>query len=240
LQQHGGLGLLNGFVYRVSRCGSTSCWLHHSQRTLAALPDRHRLRKESSKLVDGQFKPLDGDAVRSDTANRRSVQEIGSMGFAGDALLLPFHNLTGFESGTPPSLQRHGHFPTWFVVKGHGCLLRYGAWPNQRVSWVSRTFSLIVCDLELPIMWVLCLKLTIARTGLRGSSRSSPLRVTPIKRPTTRSYDPSSLQNLRDIESGSRGRGGIMVRSQRGNGDLVSDFVPVGPVCSSDSDGTSN
>jgi len=140
----------------VSRFRLTSRWLHYRHKSPATLPDRHCPRPESPQLVDGQLEPLDGDALQSNTANRISVPEIGPMGPAGDALLPPFHHLDRLRIRHSPSLQHHDHLPARFLVEEHGCLLSCGTWPNQRTHSVSNAFSLIVCDIELPIMRVLC------------------------------------------------------------------------------------
>jgi len=87
------------------------------------------------------------------------------MGAAGDALLPLFHHLDRLRIRHSPGLQRHDHLPARFLVEEHGCLLSCGTWPNQRTHSVSYAFSLIVADIELPIMWVVCPTLIIARAG---------------------------------------------------------------------------
>jgi len=62
-------------------------------RNLAALLVDTAFVQRVKKLVYSQFKTLDGDAVRSDTAHRKSVLEVGPMGFTGDAFLLPFRHV---------------------------------------------------------------------------------------------------------------------------------------------------
>ena len=222
------MGFLNEFVYRVSRFRLTSRWLHYRHKSLATLPDKHYLRPESSQLVDSQLEPLDGDALRSNTANRISVLEIAPMGSAGDTLLPPFHHLDRLRNRHSPSLQRHDHLPARFLVEQHGCLLSCGTWPNQHTHSVSYALSLIVCDIELPIMRVLCPKPIIARAGLRCSR--GPSTFTPVKRSTNRSYDPPR-ENPRDMVFGSRGRDGLVVQVKEATEIRFDDFVLVGPVC---------
>jgi len=58
--------LLNGFVHRVSRRGSTSRWLYCPQKSLATLLANTAFVQRVKILVYSQFKTLDGDAVGRD------------------------------------------------------------------------------------------------------------------------------------------------------------------------------
>ena len=83
---------------------------------------------------------------------------------------------------TPWILGESGTLLTWCLVKEHRGLLCFDTWPNKRASSVSFTLSLIVRDIDIPIVQAVCPILIIARTGLSELRKSSAFTDSPSLR----------------------------------------------------------